>query len=1076
MIQSIKRFFSARAAVMLLFLVLATVSTWAKCDFFTDVVLVGGSKDEVDKLIESYTAEGWTLINKDLNAGAGGDWIYLLYKKASDLDVEEGNFITEFYIKSGASGVNETITINYMPFNLVPYKGGSHFCGQKGDLNSGTGESTDAIHLYYTKEIFDDHLAVTNAYFDANKAGSLGKNGDPNNGYDLNAGAGGDYIYMHAEYAEVLGLTGQGTEREPYLINNNDDWMTLAKRIQTGRDYGRNYLLTNDIIDITTPIGTREHPFTGVFDGGGKNLNLDINGSEMGTAPFQAVSNTIIRNLSTTGFVTSSAYHASGLIGICVNNDFISVTNCNVAASVTGTGYVGGIVGHGGAGKLTVYNSTYAASICGFSNCAGGIVGWCDGLDLTIQNCLFKGQFVPDGGQYNPIACKNGESTVNADICRAFYINETIPSTPAVLGNRAIIGAEGIPVSATKIEGSYEFEVVAADGDTYYAPNYLVNTPYIYYGFENGLEGWTIVDGYSHNAAVCTGVKTNTANTGSNSFMFEYCDHDQYLISPEITSYSPIKLRFFFKGMPDYAVGFMVGYSTSTNDINAFRWYDGQSLTTSNWGLARTDIPTNAKYIAIKYIGGTSWMYIDDISIDEPYPTPINLTITDGSDTGCTLNWEPATPFVQSYSYFLQRADTNEEIKKGTTTETSVTFTDLEPSTEYLFFVMAYYPGGNESDYIGGSFTTMRAMASLPYFQGFEDGMKGWEAVNCASGTGISSEVSHNGGYSFVFENADNYQYLISPLFDEGKTIRAKFYAKITDKDHPAAFVVGTSETFGKNIQTSNLITITQEGWGKAEMNLPEGARFFYLVWINADGASNKLYIDDLSFNEAVAVDFCKEGFATFFSGQNDFILPEGMKARIITSVDETGHPTYVTVADGYANTELEKMAEEGITTNRVPAGSAVMLQIDESDQPQTKYLILDTPTRSIVGQTNLLCGSDTATQTDGGDFFYRLTYNTSGVDVGWYWAANDGTAFTTNPHECWLALPAATGRNFSYVQIPTYEDPTGIETVKNEEWRMDNSVFDLSGRRISTDVNSTIQSTLKKGIYIINGKKTIIK
>ena len=205
-------------------------------------------------------------------------------------------------------------------------------------------------------------------------------------------------------------------------------------------------------------------------------------------------------------------------------------------------------------------------------------------------------------------------------------------------------------------------------------------------------------------------------------------------------------------------------------------------------------------------------------------------------------------------------------------------------------------------------------------------------------------------------------------------------------------------------------------------------------------------------------------------------ILPEGMKARIITSVDETGHPTYVTVADGYANTELEKMAEEGITTNRVPAGSAVMLQIDESDQPQTKYLILDTPTRSIVGQTNLLCGSDTATQTDGGDFFYRLTYNTSGVDVGWYWAANEGTAFTTNPHECWLALPAATGRNFSYVQIPTYEDPTGIETVKNGEWRMDNSVFDLSGRRISTDVNSTIQSTLKKGIYIINGKKTIIK
>lgn len=848
MIQSIKRFFSARAAVMLLFSVLATVTTWAKCDFFTDVVLVGGSKNEVNQLIESYKAEGWTLINKDLNAGAGGDYVYLLYKKASDLDMDEGNFITEFYIKSGAYGVNETITINNMAFDLVHYKGGSHFCGQKGDLNSGTGESTDAIHLYYTKEVFDDHMAVTNAYFDDNKVGGLGKNGDPNEGYDLNAGAGGDYIYMHADYAEVLGLSGKGTERDPYLINNNDDWMTLAKRVQQDRGIKTNYLLTNDIADITTPIGSREHPFTGVFDGGGKTLNLKINGSEMGTAPFLAVGGAIIRNLKTAGDINCSAYHASGLIGICVGNNFNTVINCRVGANVMGTGYVGGIVGHGGDGSLTIYNSTYEASISGFSNFAGGLVGWCGDLDLTIHNCLFEGMFYPEGGLYHPIALKHGPNSVKADICRAFYVNETTPSSAEALGDCAIIGAEGVPLSYRKIEGSNEFEVVAADYFTYYAPNYLVNTPYIFYGFEGGLDGWTIVDGYSHNAAVCTGVKNDAANNGWDSFKFEYCDHDQYLISPEISSISPIKLKFFLKGMPDFAVGFMVGYSTTTNDISKFWWLDAQYITTSNWSMARANLPTNTKYIAIKYIGGTSWMYIDDISIDEPYPTPINLTMTDWSDIGCTMNWEPATPFVQSYSYILKRKDTNEEITSGTTTETSLVLTDLEPRTEYQFWVKANYPGGEESDYLIGTFKTQRAMARLPHFQGFEDGMKGWEAINCASGTGISAEDSYDGSYCFLFDVADNYQYLMSPLFEEGKTIRAEFNLKVTDTDHPASFVVGTSEGDGANMKLSNLITISKTGWGIAGMNLPEGARFFYIIWANSADATNKLYIDNINF------------------------------------------------------------------------------------------------------------------------------------------------------------------------------------------------------------------------------------
>ena len=46
-------------------------------------------------------------------------------------------------------------------------------------------------------------------------------------------------------------------------------------------------------------------------------------------------------------------------------------------------------------------------------------------------------------------------------------------------------------------------------------------------------------------------------------------------------------------------------------------------------------------------------------------------------------------------------------------------------------------------------------------------------------------------------------------------------------------------------------------------------------------------------------------------------------------------------------------------------------------------------------------------------------------------------------------------------------DDATGIEIIENGQWTMDNEVYDLQGRRVS-------QPT--KGLYIVNGKKVVIK
>ena len=165
--------------------------------FIKDVMLIGGTKSETTALKTSLVADGWTFIDYDLNKGASGDYIYLLYKGEEGADGLNRGYITGFYIKSGASDVNSELTYGGRTYHLTPYDGGSHFKSQKGDLNSNAGG--DSIHLYYTKDFHADNRAVTGVIFNDTKSGALGANGAASPGYDLNdgCGSGTDYIYMH---------------------------------------------------------------------------------------------------------------------------------------------------------------------------------------------------------------------------------------------------------------------------------------------------------------------------------------------------------------------------------------------------------------------------------------------------------------------------------------------------------------------------------------------------------------------------------------------------------------------------------------------------------------------------------------------------------------------------------------------------------------------------------------------------------------------------------------------------------------------------------------------------------------
>ncbi|MBR6454218.1 MAG: InlB B-repeat-containing protein [Fibrobacter sp.] len=174
-------------------------------EYISDVVVFGG--EDVSSLKTRYASQGWTVINKDLNADAGGDDVYMAYKKSRyDIDIR-GNFISDFIIKTGDHP--DQFTFEGRVYNRVPHYGSSHFESHGGNLNSKTKENSTNMWLYFTREPFPDNRVVTDIAFTTGKDNktkegytTLGENGavvgsDGSGAMDLNEGAGGDYIYMH---------------------------------------------------------------------------------------------------------------------------------------------------------------------------------------------------------------------------------------------------------------------------------------------------------------------------------------------------------------------------------------------------------------------------------------------------------------------------------------------------------------------------------------------------------------------------------------------------------------------------------------------------------------------------------------------------------------------------------------------------------------------------------------------------------------------------------------------------------------------------------------------------------------
>ena len=204
--------------------------------------------------------------------------------------------------------------------------------------------------------------------------------------------AGGEYTYT------VSLATARGYIIEDdgsYTVYNADGLMNIAELVNGGKT-DINITLDKNI-DLTgkawTPIGTDyDNSYKGTFDGGGHTitgLTFTTNDEFAGLFGWLNRAGTV-KNVVMEGVQITSNQIYGGSIGGVVGSGWGTIENCSVSGSVSGTVYVGGVVGVQIGGSITGCSSS--ATVKGTVD-VGGVAGQTNS-SATLTACYATGNVI----------------------------------------------------------------------------------------------------------------------------------------------------------------------------------------------------------------------------------------------------------------------------------------------------------------------------------------------------------------------------------------------------------------------------------------------------------------------------------------------------------------------------------------------------------------------------------------------------------------------------------------------------------------------------------------------------------
>ena len=255
--------------------------------------------------------------------------------------------------------------------------------------------------------------------------------------------AGGEYTYtVSLAAAKDPGYTIEGNGS--YTVTSADGLMNVAELVNGGKT-DINITLDKNI-DLTgkdwTPIGTSfDNSYTGTFDGGGHTITgLTITTKDQFVGLFGYLNRAgTVKNVVMEGVQITSNQIYGGSIGGVVGYSWGTIENCSVSGSVSGTVYVGGVVGAQIGGSITGCSSS--ATVKGTVD-VGGVAGQTNS-SATLTACYATGNVTIE---INPAKNIAGGSLVGMNAgssLLACYATGNVTSTGSSTGKVHIGGFLG---------------------------------------------------------------------------------------------------------------------------------------------------------------------------------------------------------------------------------------------------------------------------------------------------------------------------------------------------------------------------------------------------------------------------------------------------------------------------------------------------------------------------------------------------------------------------------------------------------------------------------------------------------
>ncbi len=260
--------------------------------------------------------------------------------------------------------------------------------------------------------------------------------------------------------------------------------------------------------------------------------------------------------------------------------------------------------------------------------------------------------------------------------------------------------------------------------------------------------------------------------------------------------------------------------------------------------------------------------------------------------------------------------------------------------------------------------------------------------------------------------------------------------------------------TYGwhEDVTTTGQTFTVDKDKGNGWSTLPEG---YYNVTFNLTNTT-------IQFDPCMSIS--SVGFGTYYSNYA-YTMPTGVTGYIVTPGVTAGT---ITVTETY------------IAGDKVPRYTGLLIKGAENNYSLT----YDYSDETAAPSENRLGGSATAksqSSWEGSDsknvLLYKLA-NDGTNGLGWYWDSADGQSLNCDANKAYLWLTQTEAAYYagarSFFSL-FGDETTGISKVESVVSK-DENIYNLNGQKVAASQRSPLSSQLKKGLYIVNGKKVIVK